>query len=98
MIMIVAVLSIFFSHLIPSSLQSLCNACGLRYKKRNRTCSKSTQSLNNNTVMEKVERHAKDVLLLQRKVAGREEAEAARLLMALSSGISYFDFPAVAPF
>lgn len=48
--------------------------------------------------MIKVERHAKDGFLLQRKVAWREEAEAARLLMALSYGISYFDCPAVASF
>ncbi|KAL6006871.1 hypothetical protein ACLOJK_032367 [Asimina triloba] len=67
----------------PAGPKSLCNACGIRYRKRRRA-----DILGGGNVGMKEKRRKENVLfLLQRKFPGREDAEAAVLLMALSCGL-----------
>ncbi|XP_058088526.1 GATA transcription factor 15-like isoform X1 [Magnolia sinica] len=70
----------------PAGPKSLCNACGIRYRKRRRRALDFLGEGGNMGMKEK-QRKEKVLFLLQRKFAGEEEAEAAVLLMALSCGL-----------
>lgn len=68
----------------PDGPKSLCNACGIRRKRKKRGL--GLLKMGRNIVMED-ENMKKVLFLLQRKFAGEEEAEAAVHLMALSCGL-----------
>lgn len=70
-------------YVIGMSMQSLCNACGLRYKKRSRASFKVRPK-------EGVEdRQDKKVFLGRMDFTGQEDIKAAVLLMALSCGFTF---------
>ncbi|XXG74355.1 hypothetical protein AAC387_Pa07g3095 [Persea americana] len=68
----------------PAGPKSLCNACGIRYRKRRRGLLDLLE-LGRNVWMKKKKSQEKVLFLLQRKL--EEDAEAAVLLMALSCGL-----------
>ncbi|RWR85623.1 GATA transcription factor 20-like protein [Cinnamomum micranthum f. kanehirae] len=68
----------------PAGPKSLCNACGIRYRKRRRGIL-DLHDLGRNVWMKKKKSQEKVLFLLQRKL--EEDAEAAVLLMALSCGL-----------
>lgn len=70
-------------YVIDMLMQSLCNACGLRYKKRSRASFRVCQSKGVE------DRQDKKLFLPYGDFAGSEEIEAALLLMALSQGITF---------
>ncbi|KAJ4974358.1 hypothetical protein NE237_007532 [Protea cynaroides] len=74
----------------PHGPKSLCNACGIRYRKRRRREIEFLK-MGKGIAMKEKQRQVVDeegvLLLLQGKFAGKEEAEAALLLMALSCGL-----------
>lgn len=67
------------------SSQSLCNACGIRYRKRRRAAAVGSER----GEKEKQGRRKKLGLSLKFRLLGKEEEEAAVLLMALSCGFVY---------
>ncbi|XP_043696179.1 GATA transcription factor 23-like [Telopea speciosissima] len=75
----------------PHGPKSLCNACGIRYRKRRRREFEFLKMGKDISMKEKKNGHVVDeegeLLVLQGKFAGKEEAEAALLLMALSCGL-----------
>ncbi|XP_042503319.1 GATA transcription factor 23-like [Macadamia integrifolia] len=76
----------------PHGPKSLCNACGIRYRKRRRR-EFEFHKMGKGISMKEKKKNGQVVdkervpLLLQGKFAGKEEAEAALLLMALSCGL-----------
>ncbi|KAG9448988.1 hypothetical protein H6P81_008953 [Aristolochia fimbriata] len=69
----------------PAGPKSLCNACGIRYRKRGKTGFTVVQ-MASNALTEERPREETPLFLLQRRFAGTEEAKAAEMLMALSCG------------
>lgn len=70
-------------YVVDMLMQSLCNACGLRYKKRSRASCKVCQTKGVEV------RQDKKLFLGHGDFAGSEEIEAAKLLMALSCGFTF---------
>lgn len=71
----------------PDGPKSLCNACGIRRKRKGRG-GLGFVGVGQNAEKKGKEMKEKVLYLLERKFAGVEEAEAAVLLMALSCGLS----------
>ncbi|CAN6468588.1 unnamed protein product [Victoria cruziana] len=69
----------------PQGPKSLCNACGIRYRKRRRAAAVGSER----GEKEKQGRRKKLGLSLKFRLLGKEEEEAAVLLMALSCGFVY---------
>ncbi|KAF3793827.1 GATA transcription factor 16 [Nymphaea thermarum] len=69
----------------PQGPKSLCNACGIRYRKRRRAAALGLERGDK----EKQGRRKKLGLSLKLRLLGKEEEEAAVLLMALSCGCVY---------